>query len=380
MSASRTAAAFAALVWVIAPSVAAAPSPAAPHVVFHLSDPRIEEASGIATGIVSPGVIYVQNDSGDEARFFALDARTGKTLATYTVPGATNVDWEDIAVAPDARGVASVWLADIGDNDAARTEIVVYRVAEPHVDASATDVAATTVAPEVWRLRYPGTATDAEGLAVSPHGAAYVFTKSLSGTARVFALPSRSDPSLVQSLRPVGSVQLGFTGTAGGPNVLGQRTVTGAALSRDGTTLAVRTYTDAYVWPVTGSDLAAAIKAKPVRLALPAQPQGEGIAFDGARLLIDSEETGSAVYALAVPPLSGIATPTAATNAPGSVPPVAPQQNTSPPPGSQTHYPLWAGIGAGVLIIAMLFVTNRYIGQDVRQVRRDRRRDRDTRR
>ncbi|MCW2648138.1 MAG: hypothetical protein JWP07_4247, partial [Pseudonocardiales bacterium] len=44
------------------------------------------------------------------------------------------------------------------------------------------------------------------------------------------------------------------------------------------------------------------------------------------------------------------------------------------------HYPLWAGIGAGVLIIAMLFVTNRYIGQDVRQVRRDRRRDRDTRR
>jgi hypothetical protein len=162
--------------------------------------------------------------------------------------------------------------------------------------------------------------------------------------------------------------------------VLGQRTVTGAALSRDGTSLAVRTYTDAYVWPVTGADLAAAIKAKPVRLALPAQPQGEGIAFDGARLLIDSEETGSAVYALAVPPLSGTATPTAATTARGSVPPVAPQQNTSPPPGSQTHYPLWAGIGAGVLIIAMLFVTNRYIGQDVRQVRRDRRRDRDTRR
>ena len=69
-------------------------------------DPRITEASGIAIGIASPGVVYVQNDSGDSARFFALDTRTGKTLATYTVPGAANVDWEDLAVARDRRGVA----------------------------------------------------------------------------------------------------------------------------------------------------------------------------------------------------------------------------------------------------------------------------------
>jgi hypothetical protein len=374
VSASRTAAAFAALVWVTAPSVAAAPSPATPHVVFHLSDPRIEEASGIATGIVSPGVIYVQNDSGDEARFFALDGRTGRTLATYSVPGATNVDWEDIAVAPDSRGVASVWLADIGDNSASRTEIAVYRVDEPHVDGSATDFAATTGAPEVWRLRYPGTATNAEALAVSPKGAAYLFTKSLSGTAQVFALPPRGDASLVQALREVGSVHIGFTGTAGGPNQLGQLTATGAALSRDGTLLAMRTYTDAYVWRVAGSDVAAAIKAKPVRLALPPQPQGEGIAFDGARLLIDSEKTGSAVYALSLPQLPTTAVPTAPTSSAATSSArstTLPQQSTPPPPGRRNHYPLWAAIGAALLIVVMLFVTNRYVGQDRRHVMRD---------
>jgi outer membrane protein assembly factor BamB len=359
----------------------AAAAPAGAAVVFHLSDPRIGEASGIATGIASPGVIYVQNDSGDDARFFALDARTGKTLATYTVPGATNVDWEDIAVAPDARRVASVWLADIGDNSASRTEIAVYRVDEPHVDGSATDVVATTGAPEVWRLRYPGTSSDAESLAVSPQGTAYLFTKSLSGTARVYALPARSDGSLVQALGAVGSVHLGFTGTVGGPNQFGQRTVTGAALSRDGTMLAVRTYTDAYVWRVAGSDVAAAIKAKPVRLALPAQPLGEGIAFDGARLLIDSEGAGSAVYALAVPQISTTATPTAAPTAPASVAPTKNTQQTTPaPPSSQKHYPLWAGIGAGLLVIAMVFVMYRLTGPDRRQARRDRRRDRQWRR
>lgn len=353
-------------------------APAGPAVLFHLSDPRIGEASGIAVGLASPGVIYVHNDGGDEARFFALDRRTGATLATYTVPGATNLDWEDMAVAPDARGVASVWLADIGDNSASRPEIAVYRVDEPHVVGSSTDVAATTAAPEVWRLRYPGTATDAESLAVSPQGIAYVFTKALSGVATVFALPPRSDVSRVQTLRPVGSVHVGFTGTAGGPNRFGQRTATGAALSRDGTMLALRTYTDAYVWQVSSSDVAAAIKTQPARLALPAQPLGEGIAFDGDRLLIDSEGAGAAVYALTLPRISAPATRTAATGAAGSVAPT--KQNTPESPASQDNYPPWAGIGAGLLLIVMTFLGFRFIGPEWRQGRRDRRRDRDTRR
>src|SRR5262245_44525722 len=101
---------------------------AAAMLLFLVADPRIVEASGIATSIVHPAVMYVHNDSGDSARFFALDGHTGRTVATYTVPGATNIDWEDIAVARDRRGVPSVWLADIGDNDANRTEVRIYRV------------------------------------------------------------------------------------------------------------------------------------------------------------------------------------------------------------------------------------------------------------
>lgn len=58
----------------------------------------------------SPGLLYVQNDSGDSARIFAVDARSGRTLAVYSVPGATNVDWEDIAVATDSR-VLGGWIA-----------------------------------------------------------------------------------------------------------------------------------------------------------------------------------------------------------------------------------------------------------------------------
>lgn len=325
--------------------------PAHSTVVFRFSDPRIDEASGIATGIASPGVLYVQNDSGDQARFFALDARTGRTLATYTVPDATNVDWEDIAVARDARGVPSVWLADIGDNDAARSEVRIYRVDEPRVDRTQSDVAATTSAPQTWRLRYPSGATDAESLAVSPRGAAYIVTKSLTGNSRVFAVPPRPDASLVQELREVGLVRFGFTGTQGGPNLLGQLTATSAALSRDGTLLAVRTYTDAYLWRVRNSDVAAAIKAPPVRVALPAQPQGEGITFDGKRLLIDSEGVGAAVYSVALPSAITRPEPSASTPPP-STGHATPAVGGS---GSRSNRSAgWVLAGAGVLAVAVL--------------------------
>ena len=293
---------FGALVSVAALTVVLGGS--APQVLFRIADPRIDEASGIAVGIASPGVVYVQNDSGDSARFFALDAHTGRTRATYEVPGATNVDWEDIAVARDRRGVPSVWLADIGDNDGTRSEIRVYRVDEPRAGAT------TTAPPEVWRLQYPGGPVDAESLAVAPGGAAYVLTKSIFGATDVYAVPSRADPARVQVLRRIGEIDFRPTGTPGGPNVVGQVTATGAALSRDGSVLAVRTYTDAYVWPVRNGDVARAIKARPARVALPRQPQGEGIAVDGTRLLLDSEQTGSAVFAVALPRLpTGSSTP-----------------------------------------------------------------------
>jgi hypothetical protein len=332
--------------------VTAAP---APQLLFHITDPRIDEASGIARGVASPGVVYVQNDSGDSARFFALDARTGETLATYTVPDATNVDWEDIAVARDRRGVPSVWLADIGDNDGRRPEIRVYRVDEPHVHAGGS---AVTGAPEVWRLRYPSGPTDAESLAVAPGGAGYIVTKALLGGSTVYALPARPSTG-VQTLREIGRVQFEPTGTPGGPNRIGQLTATSAAFSADGTVLAVRTYTDAYLWRVRDGDVVAALRGPPVRLALPAQPQGEGIAVDGQRLLIDSEGTNSAVYAVPLPALS----PAAPSTRPAPSAQPAPSAAAPAKPDEPNHTVLIA-VGSGLVALVL-------IGLGLRRARRD---------
>jgi hypothetical protein len=334
---------------------AAAPALPRSSIAFRLTDPRIDEASGIAVGIASPSVVYVQNDSGDEARFFALNGDTGRTLATYAVPNATNVDWEDIAVAPDSRGVPSIWLGDIGDNAGTRREIDMYRVDEPHVDALGSDVAATTSAPDEWRLRYPSGATDAESLAVSPSGAAYIITKSVLGDSQVFAVPVRPDASRVRVLRSVGRIHFGFTGTPGGPNRFGQLTATGAALSRDGSILAVRTYTDAYLWRVRDGDVADAVKARPVRIALPAQPQGEGITFVGDRLLTDSEGVGSAAYAVALPAAMTAPLPSRSAASTSATPSTS--TTAAPAPRDDSHSSGWAQVGATVLIVALVAAT-----------------------
>jgi hypothetical protein len=155
----------------------------------------------------------------------------------------------------------------------------------------------------VWRLRYPGGPADAESLAVTPHGVGYIVTKSLLGASVVYRLPSRPDPDRVQETTRVGAIQFVPLRSGGPADLARQVTATSAAFSPDGRRLAVRTYTDAYLWTVRDGDVSAALRTKPTRIALPAQPQGEGIDVLAHRLLIDSEGRGSAVYSIALPPL-----------------------------------------------------------------------------
>jgi hypothetical protein len=262
---------------------------AAPVQLFTIRDARIDEASGIARGIASPNVYYVHNDSGDSARFFAVDAHSGRVRATYHVPGAVNHDWEDLAVAPDAAGTPSVWLADIGDNDAVRRSVQLYRVDEPYV----TTGSHLTGRPDVWRLRYPSGPVNAESLFVTPRGRAYLVTKVLSGRSVVYEVPARPSRDRVQLLRRVGMFQVPQTGLAA--------LTTGAALSRDGAVLVIRTYLTAYVWRARDADIAAALRTRPIAVPLPLQRQGEGVCIVGTDLVVDSEGRDQPVWRVPLP-------------------------------------------------------------------------------
>ena len=112
--------------------------------IAELTAPPLAEVSGIARSSY-PGTFWVHNDSGDEARVFAID-RSGTPivppfLASQYVekpwPGiairnAWNIDWEDIAV---DDGV--MYIAETGNNGNARRDLGVYVVMEPNPRATA---------------------------------------------------------------------------------------------------------------------------------------------------------------------------------------------------------------------------------------------------
>src|SRR5215470_17095464 len=118
-----------------------------------------KESSWIAASRRNAGVFWTHNDSGDGPFIYAFD-RQGKHRGVRRVAGAEAIDWEDMAIGPGPRrGRSYLYIGDIGDNSKKRSQIAVYRVAEPRItpkDSSSTvrNPRETGVA-DVIRLKYP---------------------------------------------------------------------------------------------------------------------------------------------------------------------------------------------------------------------------------
>ena len=83
-----------------------------------VDDPELAEASGLASSLLTPGILYTHNDSGGAPTVYTLNRR-GLVPARIKLKGVTNRDWEDIAVARDPRTQKPcVYVGDIGDNNA----------------------------------------------------------------------------------------------------------------------------------------------------------------------------------------------------------------------------------------------------------------------
>ncbi|MEO0332433.1 MAG: hypothetical protein AAF223_12225, partial [Bacteroidota bacterium] len=59
----------------------------------------ISEASGIVASRNNPGILWTHNDSGHEPKIYAIDT-SGEIAGEWVIAGATNRDWEDIAIGP----------------------------------------------------------------------------------------------------------------------------------------------------------------------------------------------------------------------------------------------------------------------------------------
>jgi hypothetical protein len=257
---------------------------------------ELRESSGLAISRTQPGVLWSHNDAGDGPNLYAIDI-SGRLLAKFRVEGADARDWEDISSGPCPAGMAPekpgpvecLYMADTGDNNQVRPDVALYIVTEPLVDASGATSSPVIARP--LRYRYPGTPNDAEALAVLPNGDLTIVSKGRTGTIDFFAIPADTVVGALASGEIVTARYVGNTGIRPEPRT-GQL-VTSAALSPDGTTLAVRTYYEVFFYALVreGGTIHWRDLGRPCALG-DAEPQGEGIDYlDANTLLLTSERS-----------------------------------------------------------------------------------------
>ena len=254
----------------VAEPVGAAPREVQWREVCRLDDDRLREISGMARSTRHPHVLWVNNDSGDRARVYAIDSRTCATVGEVRLRGVEARDFEGLASSADAGGRGYLWVGDIGDNRDSWPFVTVYRVPEPK------RLGTRVRSARQWRFTYPDRPHNAETLMVDGNmvdgdmvdeARVWVATWQLA-SGGLYSVPLRKGVATARRVGDVGSL------------------TTDGAIHPWGAGYVLRDYLDVHVFQGLPPGRRVAT------LALPAQVQGEAITwtFDGRGLFIASEK------------------------------------------------------------------------------------------
>lgn len=229
---------------------------------FTIKDPRITESSGLAASRAHPGIYWTHNDSDDGPYVYAVDSRTGKTVATITMKGVGEPrDVEAISLGPDGN----LYVGDIGDNLGGSWDHVwIYRFPEPK------ELRNATVRATQFDVKYADGPRNAEALMVHPKtGRVYIASKK-DGGGGLYEGPAKLTAGSDNVFRRVGDVPW----------------VTDGAFSPDGTELVLRSYFSARGYAFRNGRL-----GKDYSVESPLLRQAESVTYtaDGSALMYGSE-------------------------------------------------------------------------------------------
>ena len=260
---------------------------AEPRLQAQLQVSELDALSGLASSRKNPGILFAHNDH-NRPTIFALDLQ-GKLHARIGLENAPASDIEDIAVGPCPSGQC-VYLADIGDNASTRSEYALLRIAEPSVPSSAGNNP-MSVAFERFRFNYEDGSHNAEGFMVAPSGALYVVTKRAEGgSSAVYRLPDTLSASAVNRATKLAELPIPASGGMA---------ASAAAAHPCGLGFLVRTYDRVYEFRIaSGAAFETAFKVIPNVVAMPPEPQSEGIDYlaDGRGFISSGEGASAPIY------------------------------------------------------------------------------------
>lgn len=233
----------------------------------------LSEASGLVASRATPGRLWSHNDSG-KPEIVAFDAK-GNVTGHLAITGARVQDWEAMATAACGSG-SCLYLADIGDNDAKRQEITIYRVPEPAKAGGSAQVDA------VIRASYPDGAHDAEALLASPDGTLHIVTKGDTGQVALYRVPRDGK----------GALRLERVGAPLSKTPAANARITDGAISPDGELVVLRTKTELIFYRAADFLKGNFRELRRVDLTSLGEPQGEGVAFGPSNTVYVAGEGG----------------------------------------------------------------------------------------
>lgn len=236
-----------------------------PQPLGELDNKAIDEASGIVASHRHTGFLYTHNDSGGDPEVFIIDT-LGRYHGTIRLEGAVNKDWEDIAVGPGKDPNSTyIYLGDIGDNDAKRQKIQVYRFSEP----SEIPVGEVRVEAQKLTLTYPDGPRDAETLMVDPWtGDLFILSKRDTSNTLYRVTVDQLDKAeaVLEKI-----MDIPVTMAVGGD------------ISANGGQILIKNYWAVYYWERSdGQSVPEALSSKPFLLPYKPEPQGEAIGFSAS--------------------------------------------------------------------------------------------------
>lgn len=251
---------------------------------------NLKEVSGIEADTNS-NRIWVLQDKGNEAAIFSLDS-SGKIVQTIQINNVQNNDWEDLS--KDANG--NFYIGDFGNNDNIRRDLAIYKLDAAQLESASANVSQKTTFYFPEQKEFPPKKSerifDVESFFILGDYF-YLFTKNRSanfdGTTVLYQVPNQSGNHAAKLI--------GQFKTCG---IFKQCAITSAAISPNGSTVALLTSTS--VWLFTKFSSNNFLSGKVQEIDLHDFSQKEGLCFvNNSKLLICDEKdkkSGGNVYEL----------------------------------------------------------------------------------
>lgn len=216
----------------------------------YIEHPDLVEASGLAFSTRNKDVIWSHNDSGNDPVLYSMST-SGKDLGCFQLEGSDSLDWEDMT-SFIRNGKSYLMVADTGDNFEFRGYYSLNIVLEPEIkNEGPVKFPKSLKTEKIVRFSYPDGSHDCEASAYDPNSDSFLLISKRAVPPVLYEVPISSNKDETITARKICEVNLKPISSEKEKNVkIPQKAlkVTAMDISRDGLSLVLLTYGDAFIY------------------------------------------------------------------------------------------------------------------------------------